>query len=122
MERIEAALRVVLDFHEAFKRGDVASMVQLLSDDCILENAQPAPDGAVYSGKEAAVTYYRELFQGARQGRMQIEEIFGVGFRCIMRWRYEWLDEAGKMYYTRGVAIFRLKGGLICEILSYGKA
>lgn len=57
LSRIEAAVRIVLDFNKAFNRHDVAGMMQLMSDDCVFENTHPAPDGAVYSGK-ASVTQF----------------------------------------------------------------
>ena len=59
MSRLESAIRVVLEFNEAFNRHDVAGMMQLMSDDCIFENTNPAPDGAVYSGKEAVTRFGR---------------------------------------------------------------
>lgn len=53
MAKLEAAMRIVLEFNQAFNRQDVAGMMQLMSDDCIIEHAAPAPDGAVLRGKEA---------------------------------------------------------------------
>jgi hypothetical protein len=41
--------------------------------------------------------------------------------RCVMRWRYQWVDAEGKNGHVRGVDIFQLKNGLICEKLSYVK-
>ena len=43
MSRIESAIRIVLDFYEAFNRHDVAGMSKLLSDDCVIESASPLP-------------------------------------------------------------------------------
>ena len=51
MSRLESAMRVVLAFHEAFNRHDVAGMMALVSDDCVFENPEPTPAGAVYAGK-----------------------------------------------------------------------
>jgi len=53
MSRIESAMRVTLAFYEAFNRHDVAGMMQLMSEDCIFENSEPAPDGVVYSGNDS---------------------------------------------------------------------
>ncbi|MCR4406436.1 MAG: nuclear transport factor 2 family protein [Anaerolineae bacterium] len=121
MSRIESAIRVVLEFNKAFNRHDVAGMMQLMSDDCIFENSGPAPDGAVYAGKEAIAQFWQDFFHGSPQAHIEIEEIFGFGIRCVMRWRYEWVDEAGEKGHVRGVDIFKLKGGSICEQLSYVK-
>jgi len=62
MSRVESALRVVLEFNEACNRHDVAGMMRLMSDDCILENSGPAPDGAVYSGKEVEIFQVKNGF------------------------------------------------------------
>jgi predicted SnoaL-like aldol condensation-catalyzing enzyme len=99
----------------------VAGMMQLMSDDCVFENTDPAPDGTVYKGKESVTQFWQEFFRESPQAHIEIEEIFGLGFRCIMRWRYEWVDAEGKQGHVRGVDIFKLKDGLICEKLSYVK-
>lgn len=121
MSRIESATRTILAFNEAFNRHDVAGMMQLMSGDCVFENTAPSPDGTVYSGKEAVTQFWQAFFRDSPQAHIEIEEIFGLGARCVMRWRYDWVDAAGKEGHVRGVDIFRLKDGLICEKLSYVK-
>ena len=121
MSRIESAIRVVLQFNEAFNRHDVAEMMQLTSDDCVFENTAPAPDGTVYSGKKAVTQFWQDFFRESPHAHIEIEEIFGCGTRCIMRWRYDWVDVAGNKGHVRGVDIFQVKNGLICEKLSYVK-
>lgn len=121
MSRIESAIRIVLEFNEAFNRHDVEGMMQLMSDDCIFENTDPAPDGAVYSGKATVTQFWQDFFRESPHAKIEIEEIFGFGFRCIMRWKYNWVDGAGQKGYVRGVDVFKLKDGLICEKLSYVK-
>ncbi|HLA97781.1 MAG TPA: nuclear transport factor 2 family protein [Anaerolineales bacterium] len=121
LSRIESATRVVLEFNEAFNRHDVAGMMSLMSEDCVFENTNPAPDGVAYSGKEAVTQFWREFFNQSPHAHIKIEEIFGLGNRCVMRWRYEWVDEAGKKGHVRGVDVFQVKDGLISEKLSYVK-
>jgi predicted SnoaL-like aldol condensation-catalyzing enzyme len=121
LARFELAVRTVLEFNEAFNRHDVAGMMQLMSDDCVFENTDPAPDGAVYSGREAVTRFWQDFFRESPQARIEIEEIFGFGFRCIMRWRYTWVDAAGTEGHVRGVDLFKLRNGFICEKLSYVK-
>lgn len=121
LSRLESAIRVVLEFNEAFNRHDVAGMMKLTSDDFVFENTDPAPDGAVYSGKEEVTRFWQEFFRQSPHAHIEIEEIIGFGTRCIVRWRYEWVDVAGKKGYVRGVDIFRVKNGSICEKLSYVK-
>ncbi|MEW6239186.1 MAG: nuclear transport factor 2 family protein [Chloroflexota bacterium] len=121
MTRLETAIRIVLEFNEAFNRHDVAGMMRLMSDDCVFENTNPAPDGTVYSGKDAVTQFWQDFFRESPQAHIEIEEIFSLGLRCVMRWKYTWVDAAGKKGRVRGVDIFKIKDGLISEKLSYVK-
>ena len=121
MSRVESAIRVVLEFNEAFNRHDVAGMMQNVSDDCVFENTDPAPEGSAISGKEVLTQFWRDFFRESPHAHIEIEEIFGFGIRCIMRCKYNWVDMAGKNGHVRGVDIFKVKNGSICERLSYVK-
>ena len=121
MSKLESAIRIVLEFNEAFNRHDVAGMMKLMSDDCIFENTNPAPDGTVYVGREAVTHFWQDFFRDSPHAHIEIEEAFGLGLGCVMRWRYEWVDAAGKEGHVRGVDIFKVKDGLISEKLSYVK-
>ncbi len=121
MSKLESAMRLVLQFNEAFNRHDVTGMMKLMSEDCVFENTDPAPDGTVYSGREAVTQFWLDFFRESPRAHIDIEEIFGLGNRCIMRWKYNWADEAGKAGHVRGVDIFQVKEGLISEKFSYVK-
>ena len=121
MSKIETSMRVALAFNEAFSHHDVDGMMKLMSEDCVFENTAPAPDGTVYSGKEAVTQFWQDFFRVSPHAHIEIEEIFGLGERCIMRWRYEWEDESGTKGHVRGVDIFHVREGLISEKLSYVK-
>lgn len=116
MAKIESGMRIVLDFNEAFNRHDVSKIAELLRDDCIFETTNPAPDGNTYKGKGAITEYLQGFFQRSPQAQMEIEEIFGMGLHCVLRWKYTWGDG-----HVRGVDIFKIEGGLISEKLSYVK-
>lgn len=121
MSKLETAIRIVLEFNEAFNRHDVAGMMNLMSDDCVFENTSPSPDGTVYSGKKAVTQFWQDFFRESAHAHIEIEEIIGLGLHCTMRWRYEWTDATGKKGHVRGVDIFQVKEGLISEKLSYVK-
>lgn len=121
MSKVESAARLVLEFNEAFNRHDVAGMMKLMSDDCVFENTDPAPDGTRYSGREAVTRFWEEFFRDSPQAHIEIEEIFGLGYRCVMRWRYEWVDTNGNKGHVRGVDVFQIRDDLIIEKLSYVK-
>lgn len=120
MSRIEETMRLALAFAEAFNEQDAARMVRSMSDDCRFESSEPAPDGAIYTGKEAIQQYWQQFFQAYPQARIDVEEAFGLGKRCVIRWRREW-DASGKKQHVRGVDIFRVKQGALCEHFSYVK-
>ena len=121
MPKMEAAIRIVLAFNEAFNRHDVPEMMKLMSDNCVFENTDPAPDGTRYSGKEAVIQFWQNFFRESPHAHIDIEEIFSLGLRCIMRWKYSWEDAEGKKGHVRGVDIFRVEEGLITEKFSYVK-
>jgi predicted SnoaL-like aldol condensation-catalyzing enzyme len=121
MSKLEAGVRLVIAFNEAFNRHDVEGMMQFMSADCIFENTDPAPDGTIYAGKEAVTEFWQSFFRASPKAHIEIEEIFGFGNRCVMRWQYQWTDEAVGRGHVRGVDVFRIKDGLICEKLSYVK-
>jgi predicted SnoaL-like aldol condensation-catalyzing enzyme len=114
-------MRTVLAFNEAVNRHHIAGMMKLMSEDCIFENTTPPPDGTVYQGKEAVTRFWQDFYRQSPQAHFEIEEIFGLGIRCIVRWRYEWVDTSGQKGHVRGVDIFKLQDGLISEKLSYVK-
>ncbi len=121
MSRLETAIRTVLKFNEAFNRRDVTGMMRLISEDCIFESTDPAPDGKMYAGKEAITRYWQDHFRQSLQTHIDIEEIFSTGLRCIMRWKSNWMDPVGTNMHIRGVDIFEVKDGSICEQFSYAK-
>ncbi len=121
LARFESAIRIALEFNKAFNRHDVAGMMQLVSEDCIFENSGPAPDGASYSGKEAVTRFWQDFFRESPHARIEIEDILGFGLRCVMCWRYDWVDSSGNKGHVRGVDIFQVKDDLIFEKLSYVK-
>jgi predicted SnoaL-like aldol condensation-catalyzing enzyme len=121
MSRIESGVRNILAFNEAFNRHDVTGMMQFVSDTCVFESSAPAPDGAVYTGKAAITQFWQDFFRRSPQAHRQIEDIFGLGLRCVTRWRYEWVDESGKKKYIRGTDTFKFKENAIIEQFSYVK-
>jgi ketosteroid isomerase-like protein len=114
-------MRLALDFHRAINDHDLEAMLALLSDDCRLESPAPAPDGAVYTGKASIRQYYQDFFQAFSQSQFEIEEIFGYGERCLKRWKLTWVEASGEGAHLRGLDLYRVQDGLICEVLSYVK-
>ena len=115
MERLESAIRIILQFNEAFNHHDVAGMLQRISSDCIVEDSVPAPDGKRHAGREALAQYWQGFLSASPNTHNEIEEIFSLGEHCVMCWKSSWTDAAGKQAYLRGVDVFRVRNGLISE-------
>jgi steroid delta-isomerase-like uncharacterized protein len=114
-------VRLVVRFNEAFNAHDVDAMMELMTDDCIFENTHPAPDGTRYEGHESVAAFWKKFFRAAREQTIEIEDVFSLGERCVMRWTYRWLDVQGAARHVRGVDVYRFRDGLIAEKLSYVK-
>lgn len=116
MANLESATQLVLAFNEAFNQHNVAGMMKLTTSDTVFENTHPAPNGTRYEGKEAVTQFWQSFFNESANAHIEIEEIFGLGNHCVMRWTYSWGDG-----HVRGVDIFKVRDGLISEKLSYVK-
>ncbi len=112
---------VVQAFNEALNAGDVAGMLRWLAPGSIFENTSPPPDGERIVGREAQRVFWQAFFQGSQEARIEVEEIFGLGERCVMRWTYHWVDPVGQPGHIRGVDVYSVRDGLILEKLSYVK-
>ncbi len=65
--------------------------------------------------------FWEEFFRSSLEPKIEIEEIFAAGERCVMRWVYRWVDSRGKPGHIRGVDIYKITGDKIAEKLSYVK-
>lgn len=121
LSRAESAMRAVLAFNQACNRQDIPGMMQLLSNDCLFESPDPAPDGTVYRGRQEIAQFWHDFFSQSPHAHFDIAEVFGFGDRCVMRWQYSWEDAVGVKGHVRGADIFRVRDGLIYEVFSYVK-
>jgi ketosteroid isomerase-like protein len=109
-------LEVVQHFGDLFNTGDVTAIMALMSEDCVFEDTEPAPDGTRYVGAAAVGGAWHALFDGSQGARFTTEEVFACGDRAVVRWRYDWA--AG---HVRGVDVLRVRDGLVTEKLAYVK-
>lgn len=113
--------QIAIAFNDALNARDIDGMMRLMSEDCVFENTAPPPDGARYEGQANVRAFWEQFFAGAPQTRIEVEEIFGEGNRCVMRWVYRWTDAAGVAGHIRGIDLYTLRDGLIAEKRSYVK-
>ena len=112
---------LILRFNDALNARDLETMMALQTEDCVFENTYPPPDGARYVGQSAVRSFWGDFFRSSAESHIEVEEIFALGERVVMRWVYRWLDEQGQEGHIRGVDLYRLRDGLIAEKLSYVK-
>jgi ketosteroid isomerase-like protein len=108
-------LEVVSAFGETWANHDLDSAMELITEDCVFENTDPAPDGTTYVGRVAIRDAWAPIFADPTS-RFEAEETFWVEDRVIQRWRYSWANG-----HVRGVDVIRVRDGLVAEKLSYVK-
>jgi hypothetical protein len=122
-------IQIVRRFNDALNAADLDGMMGYMTDDCVFENTTPAPDGERYEGQAAVRAFWQASLLSSSQAQIVIEEIFATDenqsssadIRCVMLWRYEWVDLQDQEGHVRGVDVYRLRGDLIAEKLSYVK-
>jgi ketosteroid isomerase-like protein len=116
-----STLEAVRRFNEAFDRQDVDGVMAAMTEDCVFENTCPPPDGERYAGQNTVRGFWERFFSSSPDSRFTTEEIFALGDRCVVRWRYDWKNNDGTPGHVRGVDIFRVRGGKVAEKLAYVK-
>jgi ketosteroid isomerase-like protein len=110
---------VIKRFNDAFLQRDPAKLVDLVAEDCVMESAQPPPNGAHYEGYDACLHFWQELIADPK-GSFQPEDVVVSGDRATIRWRYRFGE--GEENSVRGVNLMHVRDGKIVEALGYVKA
>lgn len=121
MSTTQPAAEVVARFNAALNARDVEAMLRLTTPDSVFENTHPPPDGARYVGQAALRAFWQAFFNNATEARIEVEDLVALGDRCVMRWRYHWVNPAGEAGHIRGIDLYTVRDGLIAEKLSYVK-
>jgi ketosteroid isomerase-like protein len=105
-------------FDQVFLSHDPADLDQLIADDCVLENTQPAPDGSRHEGKEACIAFWTKIAT-TPDIRFETERIIARGDRGFIQWRLVWGPDRASS--VRGVNLMRVSAGRIVEAQGYVK-
>lgn len=117
-EETRTTREIIERFHNAFATHRPQDLDDLIGEGCVLENTAPAPDGARYDGREACLTFWKEIAANASLV-FEDEEIWASGDRGIIRWQLRWgPNETDRV---RGVNIMRVRGNRIVEGMGYVK-
>jgi len=110
---------VIERFNDAFAQRDPAKLVDLVADDCVMEGAQPAPNGSRYEGYDACLGFWQQQIADPN-GSFEPEDVVVSGDRATIRWRYRFGE--GDENSVRGVNLMYVRDGKIVEALGYVKA
>src|SRR3954453_7772817 len=113
-----ATIAAIERFNVAFNSHDVDAIMGAMTDDCIFA-ARPPPDGRGFKGQAEVRAAWEGLFRPSPDAVLQTEELFAVGDRCVVRWRYQWVDAQGQAGHIRGVDLFRDGDGKGAENIAY---
>jgi ketosteroid isomerase-like protein len=108
-------LTIVDAFGASWAAHDLDATPALVTGECVFESTEPGPDGTRYEGRDTIRKAWQPIFDDAH-AVFAVEETFAAGDRVVQRWRYSWVDG-----HVRGVDVFRVRDGLVCEKLSYVK-
>ena len=120
-ENEDDIIQLVHRFNDALNAADIEGMMRCMTPDCIFEDTYPQPDGTRHEGQAEERLFWEDFFRGSNRAQIIVEDIFAVFDRCVMLWRYEWIDLLGLPGHIRGLDVYRFRGGLISEKLSYVK-
>lgn len=120
-DQTQATLDAVERFNTAFNQHDVDAVMAAMTDDCVFENTSPFPDGERYAGQAAVRAFWQQFFAGSPHALFETEDMFAGGDRCVVRWRYNWIEADGRRGHIRGVDVFRVRDGKVAEKFAYVK-
>jgi ketosteroid isomerase-like protein len=109
------ATSIVAAFGAAWGAHDLDTVLTMITDDCLFESTGPAPDGIQHKGREECRLAWKPIFDDTKS-TFEVEESFSVADRVVERWCYSW--DGG---HIRGVDLFRVRDGKVCEKFAYVK-
>jgi ketosteroid isomerase-like protein len=105
-------------FIRAFQQKDASAIADLVSEDCVMEAMQPAPDGERIEGYEANVKFWKAMVTDA-SASFEVEDLIVCREWAINRWRYRFGN--GTEDSIRGVTLLQVRDGKIAQALGYAK-
>ncbi|MCX7515178.1 nuclear transport factor 2 family protein [Frateuria sp. STR12] len=109
---------VIRRYNDAFQRHDPAALAELVAEDCVIENSNPAPNGSRHVGREECLALWGRI-AGNRDIWFEIEDVAIAGSSATIQWRLRWgeSDETS----VRGVNLMQVENGQIVKALGYVK-
>jgi hypothetical protein len=109
---------VLTRFDQVFLSHDPTALQDLVAEECVIENTQPAPDGSRHEGKSACIELWTRIATNPDIS-FETECIIARGDRGEIRWRLRWGPDHAES--IRGVNLMRVRNGQVVEALGYVK-
>ena len=109
---------VMRRFNDVFQLHDPSALNELVAEDCVVENTQPAPNGSRHVGRDACIALWKGIAT-APGTHFDLENVIVTGDSAIILWRFCWSE--GEANSMRGVNLMRVRDGLIVEAKGYVK-
>lgn len=113
-----ATAAILQRFNQVFLSHDPSALQDLVAEDCVIENTQPAPDGSRHVGRAACIELWSKIATDAGI-RFETESITARGDRGEIRWRLFWGPDRDSS--VRGVNLMRVRDGRVVEAQGYVK-
>ena len=114
----QTTTEVIRRFNEAFQLHDATALNELIAEDCIIENSNPAPNGSRHVGRAACFELWSRIATNTGI-RFDLEDVSITGDRATIRWRLRWGEDESQS--VRGVNLMRVRSGHIVEAFGYVK-
>lgn len=118
----EQNLQTVRDAYAAFSRGDIPSVIDLLTDDVAWELPGPAqiPYAGSYHGKDRTLEFFRRLSESDEVQSFEPQRFFADGDMVVVLGTYgARIKATGKTATADWVHAFTLRGGKVARWYEY---
>jgi len=119
MDRLESGMKTVMAFINFFNGKDFHGLGTCLDESCRFEDHHSLPGNPAAAGRAAVQACFDRIFTREPEGTLEIVELTGMGMHCFVRWTYRWTERGRSEKRRNGIFLFRIKNGLIEEILEY---
>jgi len=109
---------VMRRFNDVFQLHNPSALHELVAEDCVIENTQPAPNGSRHVGRDACIALWTGIAT-APGTHFDLENVIVAGDRATILWRFCWGE--GEANSVRGVNLMQVRDGLIVEAKGYVK-
>lgn len=113
---------LLVDMFEAFNRHDAASVVTLMTEDCVFEGAAgPEAHGVRFTGREAVRAAFENVWTAMSDVAWEVlDHRFGRDF-AITRWMFRGTRADGKKIEVLGCDLFEFRDGLVSSKQAFRK-